>query len=96
MNLFWLVVCAVLTVPIHELGHYIPSKLFGWKPEIKVVLKGFFVVHQPQNWTEAKMYVVSFLGIVGVAPFLLYASLFDRTAFFPCCFSGCVFWLGTD
>ena len=83
-NLVMLLICTVLLIPLHELGHYILAKLFGWNPKFGMNRKGFFVRYTPceTNRKELKLYLTGFFGIIGAIPTTIYVAMFDLGAFF--------------
>jgi len=47
---------------IHELGHYLPAKIFGWSPSFGASREGLLVRYRPTELNKRKMYFISFSG----------------------------------
>lgn len=77
MNLqFWIgvLISLPLHIMLHELGHYIPAKMFGWNPTWYFLKYGHivgidFVANKEGN--AYKLHFISFCGIIGVIPWLM-------------------------
>lgn len=55
-----------LTIFLHELGHYIPAKIFGFKPKFQWGISVSRVVYELESTPTLKLCIVSFCGILGV------------------------------
>ena len=88
-----LLLVAVLFVAMfcHELGHFIAVKIFGWKPKFVVTSIGFGVSYScATEGNEWKICFVSFFGIIGIIPLILWTIFVDsESAVFPIIVFGC-------
>lgn len=73
------------SILVHELGHYIGAKVFGFNPQFEVNTKGLFVSYIPRDtptWKE-KEYVISAMGIIGTIPLFLDLVILKDTRMIP-------------
>jgi len=67
------IVPLLLVFPIHELGHYIFARMFGWDPSFHINKNGLYVMyHVIIKENPNKVVITSFFGVIGIIPYLLY------------------------
>lgn len=74
MTLIW-IVCVFVSILVHELGHAVMAKHFGWPPEIVLYHFGGLAIFQPYSgMTTRRSIIVSAAG--PLAGFGLYGAVF--------------------
>ena len=72
--LFVWIACLFFSILIHELGHALTAKYFGWPPEIMLYFMGGVAMFRPGvGFTASRSILISFAG--PCAGFMLYGSV---------------------
>lgn len=72
--LFVWIACLFFSILIHELGHALTAKYFGWPPEIMLYFMGGVAMFRPGvGFSASRSILISFAG--PAAGFMLYACL---------------------